>query len=137
MDSEAWRNAQLREFHAERLRWEFSLTWRLVAAVTMLEVEEEATGDLDMVYGLGWNRDTSVWTATGQLSPDNENVLSVRYLLSPSVHPVHQLVSCLTLLLKVQLQLSDPVLQIRNYIWTVSDCFLGFIDRWGLMKYVL
>lgn len=39
---------------------DFSLIWRLVAAVMMLEVEDEATGHLDIIYRLRWNRDTSV-----------------------------------------------------------------------------
>lgn len=46
----------------------------------------------------------------------------VLYLLSSSVYPVHQLVSTLTLLIQVQLQLSNPVLQNQTYyIRTVSS----------------
>ncbi len=48
-----------------------------------------------------------------QVSPDNENALSwcVLYLLSSPVYSVHQLVSTLTLLVQIQLQLGNPVLQ--------------------------
>lgn len=46
----------------------------------------------------------------------------VLYLLSSSVYPVHQLVSTLTLLIQVQLQLSNPVLRNQTYyIRTVSS----------------
>lgn len=50
-----------------------------------------------------------------RVSTDNENVLTVSlcvcvYLLPPPVYPVHQLVSTITLLSQVQLQLTDPVL---------------------------
>lgn len=59
-----------------------------------------------------------------QVSIDNDNVLSecVLDLLSSTVYPVHQLVSTLTLLIQVQLQLSNPVLQNpSSYICTVSE----------------
>lgn len=36
------------------------MSQRLMIAVMMLEVEDKATGDLDIIYRLRWNRDTSV-----------------------------------------------------------------------------
>lgn len=68
---------------------------------------------------------------------DNDHVLteSLLYLLSSSVYPVHQLVSALTLLFQVHLQLCDPVLYKPSSVSSVSQpvsqgCFL---NRWVLM----
>ena len=42
------------------LRSHVGFIQRLVIAVMMLEVEDKAAGDLDIIYRLKWNRDTSV-----------------------------------------------------------------------------
>lgn len=47
---------------------------------------------------------------------------SLSYLLSSSVYPVHQMVSALTLLFQVQLQLCDPVLYKPRSGSSVSQC---------------
>lgn len=59
-----------------------------------------------------------------QVSIDNDTVLSdcVLYLFSSTVYPVHQQVSTLTLLIQVQLQLSNSVLQKpSSYTCPVSE----------------
>lgn len=67
------------------------------------------------------NMEGRPWT---QVSIDNDKVSSdcVWYLLSSTVYPVHQQVSTLTLLVQVQLQLSNSVLQEpSSYIRMVSE----------------
>lgn len=76
--------------------------------------------DLGEYYGAAnWHR----WA-------DNEHVLteSLFYLLSSSVYPVHQLVSTLTLLFQVHLQLCDPVLYKPSSDSSVSQCCC--LTRW-------
>lgn len=72
--------------------------------------------------------------AHGHRWANNEHVLteSLLYLLSSSVYPVHQLVSALTLLFQVQLQLCDPVLYKQSSVspvtQSVSQCCC--LNRW-------
>lgn len=97
----------------------------------MLEVEDKATGS---GYHLQVEMEQRHMDSRSraQVRTDNENVLSVSvlYLFSSSVYPVHQLISTVTLLIQVQLQLSNPVLQNKavTSVCLVSDsiwiCFL-------------